>query len=83
MREKLERRPRGIAMTTDPADLIQRMDRRALTHYLLHFDPGFKLDFTLDFLAAQSMDQLRHIVLAVCLQYRLGRQANRRWPKPS
>ena len=67
MREKLELRPPGIALTAEPAAVIQRMDRRAMTHCLLHFDPGFRLDFTLQFLSAQSDDQLRHLVRALCL----------------
>ncbi len=61
-------------MTTLPADterlvaLIARMDRNQLQKELLHFQGSVRLDFTEDFLRKQSIEQLRHILLAARLQ---------------
>ncbi len=56
--------------TVDLAALVHGMNRRALVYQLTHFDPGFKLDFTPEFIASQSNEQLRHILLAAHLQAR-------------
>lgn len=47
---------------------IALMDRSQLIEALLSFRGAFQLDFTVEFLAEQSIDQLRHILLAARLQ---------------
>lgn len=61
----------GQHMLTDgPADRIRQMDRGELINVLRRAECGFRIDFTDEFLAALSMDRLRHIVLAAILQAR-------------
>lgn len=61
-------------MTTLPVDaerlaaIIARMDRNELQKQLLHYHGCVHLDFTEDFLRKQSIEQLRHILLAARLQ---------------
>lgn len=43
------------------------MDRVSLIHELMHFNPGFPVDFTLEYLERQSDDRLRHVLLAMRL----------------
>jgi hypothetical protein len=48
--------------------LVASMDRPALIHQFDNYRGNFPLDFTPEFLASLSLDRLRHIFLAVCLQ---------------
>jgi hypothetical protein len=58
----------------DLAVRIGKMDQPSLIHHLMNFDPGFNLDFTEAFLADQTIDQLRHILLAAHLQANIRRK---------
>lgn len=58
--------------------LISALDRPALLCHLASFDAGFPVDFTPDFLERQSIERLRHLLLAMCLHCQrlpLGRDA--------
>lgn len=46
---------------------ISALDRRTLTHRLLHFHATFAVDFTPDFLEVQSVDRLKHLLFALCM----------------
>ena len=48
--------------------LVGSLDREALVRQFSVYRGSFPLDFTSDFLAGVSLDRLRHIFLAVCLQ---------------
>lgn len=48
--------------------MVAALDREALTDHLLHFNGDFPVDFTPGFLDALSVDRLRHIFVALCLQ---------------
>ena len=48
--------------------MVASMDRPALIHQFDNYRGNFALDFTPEFLASLSVDRLRHIFLAVCLQ---------------
>ena len=48
--------------------LVAAMDRQALVRQFGDYRGSFPLDFTPEFLAGLSLDRLRHIFLAVCLQ---------------
>ena len=50
--------------------IIATMDRSAVTRELLEFRAAFPVDFTAEYLGAQSLDRLRHILAALCLQTR-------------
>ena len=50
------------------ANRIADMDRRQVTHELLHFKGRIRLDFTREYLGRQSVDRLRHVLLAACLK---------------
>ena len=54
--------------------LVASLDREALELQFNNFRGTFPLDFTPEFLATLSLDRLRHIFLAVCLQ-------NQRFPQ--
>ena len=52
-------------------DLICRLatwDREMLTRQFQIFQSKFPVDFTPEFLSNLSVDRLRHVFLAVCLQ---------------
>lgn len=49
------------------AQHIAGMTREALIHELLHFNGTIRLDFTKVFLEKQSIEHLRHILLAARL----------------
>lgn len=44
------------------------LDRETLIERLAHFEGDFPVDFTVEFLESLSVDRLRHIFLALCLQ---------------
>ena len=48
--------------------LVNAMDRDTLTQQFSMYRANFPLDFTPEFLASLSLDRMRHIFLAVCLQ---------------
>jgi hypothetical protein len=48
--------------------LAASMDREALTRQFLTFRGSFPVDFTPEFLDRMSLDRLRHIYVALCLQ---------------
>jgi hypothetical protein len=48
--------------------IVSAMDRDDLTDRLLHFRGQFSVDFTPDYLGRLSLDRLKHIFVAVCLQ---------------
>lgn len=48
--------------------LVSSMDRQQLLQQFRTYDAKFPLDFTPDFLQSASLERLRHIFLAVCLQ---------------
>lgn len=48
--------------------LISSLDRPALTRQLLEFHASFPIDFTPEFLSAQSDERLRHLLFALCVQ---------------
>jgi hypothetical protein len=52
----------------DLVNIVQIMDRIALTEHLLGFQGSFPVDFTETYLAGLSTDKLRHIFIALCLQ---------------
>jgi hypothetical protein len=54
--------------------LVASLDREALIQQFSSYRGGFPLDFTNEFLDGLSLDRLRHIFLAVCLQ-------NQRFPQ--
>ena len=48
--------------------LVAAMDRPALIEHFREYRGTFPLDFTDAFLAETSLDRLRHIFVALCLQ---------------
>ena len=48
--------------------LVSSLDKRALTAQFLGFRGNFPVDFTPEFLDALSVERLRHIFVALCLQ---------------
>lgn len=48
--------------------LVATLDRETLIRQLGVYRGSFPLDFTPQFLASLSLDRLRHVFLAVCLQ---------------
>jgi hypothetical protein len=50
--------------------LLASWDRPTLISQLLAFHSNFPIDFTPDFLSKRSVEELRHLFLAVCLQNR-------------
>jgi len=48
--------------------LVGSLDRESLLRQFGSYAGNFPLDFTPEFLAGLSLDRLRHIFLAVCLQ---------------
>ena len=48
---------------------ISAMNRTALTEQLLRFRAPFPVDFTREYLDKQHTDRLRHILVALCIQY--------------
>ena len=57
------------------------MTRRQVVHELMHFDGAVKLDFTAEFVAEQSLDELKHILAAARMH--IGLCADRESPQPS
>jgi hypothetical protein len=51
---------------------IAGMNRQAIMFELMNFQSRFKLDFTENYLAALSVERLRHILLAAQLQHYRG-----------
>lgn len=48
--------------------VISSLDRRALLHQFQEFTGNFPVDFTPEFLQAQTLDRLRHLLFALCMQ---------------
>jgi len=48
---------------------VQTFEREQCVHHIRQFDHPH-LDFSEEFLASQSLDRLRHILMAACLQAR-------------
>jgi hypothetical protein len=59
-------------LATDQVDelicLLATWDRQTLTHHFQNFDSKFPVDFTSEYLSQVSVDRLRHLFLAMCLQ---------------
>ena len=56
------------AQIEDLMTLVASLDRPALTHQFQNYRGKFPVDFTEDFLARTSLDKLRHIFVAMCMQ---------------
>jgi hypothetical protein len=48
---------------------ITAMNRAALTEQITRFRAPFPVDFTPEYLDKQHTDRLRHILVALCMQY--------------
>ena len=48
--------------------LVTSLDRRTLVRQFQNFRGNFPIDFTPQFLEQLSLDRLRHIYVALCLQ---------------
>ncbi|HWE04774.1 MAG TPA: hypothetical protein VG326_20370 [Tepidisphaeraceae bacterium] len=48
--------------------LISSFDRRTVTRHLVDFHAGFPVDFTPEFLESQTVERLRHLLFALCMQ---------------
>jgi hypothetical protein len=48
--------------------VVSALDRGALVQHLRDYQASFPVDFTREFLEQQSVDRLRHLYLAICLQ---------------
>ena len=48
--------------------LVASMDKSALTKQFLTFRANFPVDFTPEFLERLSVERMRHIFVALCLQ---------------
>ena len=48
--------------------LVAAMDRDSVVSRMKAFEGSFPLDFTEAFLAETSLDRLRHVFVALCLQ---------------
>ncbi|MCC7146313.1 MAG: hypothetical protein IT443_07695 [Phycisphaeraceae bacterium] len=53
---------------------VQKLDRQACIEHLRGFARP-KLDFTEDFLSQLSLDRLRHVLMAACLQARQNQKS--------
>ena len=51
---------------------IATMSRRQIEREINRFDGRFKLDFSSNYLKSQSLDKLRHILLAAAVQQKFG-----------
>ena len=47
---------------------VAEMSREEVQKEIIHFNGRFKLDFTPEYLMAQTLERLRHILLAAKLQ---------------
>jgi len=47
--------------------LVATLDRPALLQQFADYRASFPVDFTADFLAAQPLERLQHIFIALCL----------------
>lgn len=50
--------------------LVSALDRDALIEQFHSYQAGFPIDFTPEFLQQTSLERLRHIFVALCLQCR-------------
>jgi hypothetical protein len=48
--------------------LVSGLDRPALVNQFENFRATFPLDFSREFLESQSVDRLRHIFVALCIE---------------
>ncbi|HET6247846.1 MAG TPA: hypothetical protein VFE47_09120 [Tepidisphaeraceae bacterium] len=48
--------------------LISSLDRPALMHQLIEFRADFPVDFSTEFLECQTVERLRHLLFALCMQ---------------
>jgi hypothetical protein len=48
--------------------LVASLDKPALTNQFMEFRGNFPIDFTPEFLETLSLDRMRHIFVALCLQ---------------
>jgi hypothetical protein len=48
--------------------LVASLDKPTLTNQFMEFRGNFPIDFTPEFLETQSVERLRHIFVALCLQ---------------
>jgi hypothetical protein len=48
--------------------LVSSLDKRTLTSQFMDFRGNFPIDFTPEFLETLSLERLRHIFVALCLQ---------------
>ena len=48
--------------------VVSTLDRSALIEQFHHYRASFPVDFTSDFLRTESVERLRHIFVAMCLQ---------------
>jgi hypothetical protein len=48
--------------------LLASWDRQTLTSEFMAFDSNFPVDLTPEFLSGLSVDKLRHLFLAICIQ---------------
>ncbi|MDB5357949.1 MAG: hypothetical protein JWN24_4402 [Phycisphaerales bacterium] len=48
--------------------LIAALDRAAIVHQILEFRATFPVDFTPEFLDSQTVERLRHLLFAMCVQ---------------
>ena len=48
--------------------LVSALDRERLVEQFHAYESRFPVDFTEEFFATQSLDRLRHIFVALCLQ---------------
>jgi hypothetical protein len=59
-----------LTPTCGIATRISSLDRGQVIHELLHFKGRIRLDFTKEYLGRQSIEWLRHVLLAACLKAR-------------
>lgn len=52
----------------DVTTTVAGMSREEVQREIIHFNGRFKLDFTPEYLKAQTLERLRHILLAAKLQ---------------
>jgi hypothetical protein len=48
--------------------VVAALDHDALVQHLRNYPARFPIDFTREFLEKQSIDRLRHLFVAMCLQ---------------
>lgn len=48
--------------------LVAAMDRCSVMEQIRNYRASFPVDFTREFLEDQSMDRLRHLLFALCIQ---------------